>query len=271
MTALDTADDTADYADVNGATIYYQDRGAGIPVVLIHGGFTSSARWAPVIPLLGDGIRAITPDSRAHGRSDNPSGELSYTQLADDVAALIDVLALDRPIVGGYSDGGQVTLEFGTRHPRVAAGLIVGAAYPEYVASGLRDLNAAFIGADADGRPDLTVIDEHLGEYAPIAKSRHPGGEAQWRSLIQQSARMWLDYTGLTEAQVRGIETPTLVYTGDRDELDPLDLMIKLYRMLPNAELAVCPAANHFAVLSDRQDQFAAAIRDFALRRGVRP
>jgi pimeloyl-ACP methyl ester carboxylesterase len=271
MTALDTADDTADYADVNGAMIYYQDRGAGIPVVLIHGGFTSSARWAPVIPLLGDGIRAITPDSRAHGRSDNPSGELSYTQLADDVATLIDVLALDRPIVGGYSDGGQVTLEFGARHPRVAAGLIVGAAYPEYVASGLRDLIAAFIGADADGRPDLTVIDEHLGEYAPIAKSRHPGGEAQWRSLIHQCARMWLDYTGLTEAQVRGIETPTLVYTGDRDELDPLDLMIKLYRNLPNAELAVCPAADHFAVLSDRPDQFAAAIRDFAFRRGVRP
>jgi pimeloyl-ACP methyl ester carboxylesterase len=139
------------------------------------------------------------------------------------------------------------------------------------VASGLRDLNAAFIGADADGRPDPAVIDEHLGEYAPSAKSRHPGGGAQWRSLIQQCARMWLDYTGLTEAQIRSIETPTLVYTGDRDELIPLDLMIKLYRMLPNVELAVCPAADHFAVLSDRQDQYAAAIRDFTLRRGVRP
>jgi pimeloyl-ACP methyl ester carboxylesterase len=59
---------------------------------------------------------------------------------------------------------------------------------------------------------------------------------------------------------------PTLVFAGDRDEMLLLDLVVTLYRMLPNAELAVCPQADHFAVLSNRQGAFAAAVRDFALR-----
>jgi pimeloyl-ACP methyl ester carboxylesterase len=66
-------------------------------------------------------VTATVIARRQQRGTDNPSGELSYTQLADDMAALIDLLALDRPIVGGYSDGGQVTLEFGARHPGVAA------------------------------------------------------------------------------------------------------------------------------------------------------
>lgn len=104
-------------AEVNGATVYYHERGAGPPVVLVHAGLMSSAMWEPVLPDLGDGFRVITPDSRGHGRSSNPDGMLSYAQLADDVAALITALGLIRPVVGGYSDGGQVALELGAVIP----------------------------------------------------------------------------------------------------------------------------------------------------------
>jgi pimeloyl-ACP methyl ester carboxylesterase len=51
----------------------------------------------------------ITPDSRGHGRSTNPAGQLSYVRIADDVAALMAALGLIRPVVGGWSDGGQAT------------------------------------------------------------------------------------------------------------------------------------------------------------------
>ena len=131
---------TGSYLDLNGAKIYYEEQGSGIPIVLVHGGLTSSARWAPTVPSLADAFRVITPDSRGHGNSDNPSGDLSYPQLADDVAALIAELGLVRPIVGGYSDGGQVTLEFGVRHWGVARGLVVGAAYPTSPAAGFGTL-----------------------------------------------------------------------------------------------------------------------------------
>ena len=116
--------------DANGATLYYEEHGAGEPLVLIHGGLASGAMWEPLLPDLVDGFRVITPDSRGYGRSTNPCGTLSYAQLADDVAALINALELDRPVVGGYSDGGQVALELGERHPGAAGALIVGAAYP---------------------------------------------------------------------------------------------------------------------------------------------
>jgi pimeloyl-ACP methyl ester carboxylesterase len=84
---------------VNGARLHYEEAGAGTTVVLIHGGLVSSAMWAPVLPHLGDGLHVITPDSRGHGRSTNPSGELSYAQIADDLAALIEALGLVRPVV----------------------------------------------------------------------------------------------------------------------------------------------------------------------------
>jgi pimeloyl-ACP methyl ester carboxylesterase len=230
---------------VNGATLYHEEHGTGEPLVLIHGGPSSSAMWEPLLPQLVDGFRVITPDSRGHGRSTSPAGRLSYAQLADDVAALITALGLEKPVVGGYSDGGQVALELGARHPDVARALIVGAAYPEFATTGLREAHRALLGADDAGVPDLAQFEANLGEYADLIKSWHPGGDEQWQTLVRQSARMWLEYEGLTHDDLRRIQAPTLVFAGDRDELYPLDLMLALYRALPNAELAVCPHAEH--------------------------
>src|SRR5215213_723632 len=127
---------TARFIDVDRATLYVEVNGDGAPIVLIHGGLSSSATWAAMLPDLVGEFRVITLDSRGHGRSTNQSGTLSYAQLADDVAALMAALELTRPVVGGYSDGGQVALELAARHPDAASALIVGAAYPEFVDSG---------------------------------------------------------------------------------------------------------------------------------------
>jgi pimeloyl-ACP methyl ester carboxylesterase len=70
----------------------------------------------------------FTPDSRGHGRTDNPSGEISYRVLADDIAALVRALDLHKPMIAGYSDGGQVALEIGLRYPDLPRCLIVGGA-----------------------------------------------------------------------------------------------------------------------------------------------
>lgn len=90
--------------ELNGATIYCEDRGVGPPVVLIHGGLVSGAMWEPVLPYLTD-VRLITPDTRGHGRSTNPDGVLTYAQIADDVASLIEALGLVRPVVGATAMG----------------------------------------------------------------------------------------------------------------------------------------------------------------------
>jgi pimeloyl-ACP methyl ester carboxylesterase len=146
----------------------------------------------------------------------------------------------------------------------------VGAAYPDFAASGLREVWKAFLGADDAGTPDLAQVDATLGDLADHVKSLHPGGEQQWKTLVQQSAPMWLDYQGLTPDDVRRIEAPALVVTGDRDDMIPLDRMVSLYRTLPNAELAVCPRADHFALVAQERTvgMFAEMIREFAGRHG---
>jgi pimeloyl-ACP methyl ester carboxylesterase len=263
---------TGRWIEVNGARLYCEDHGAGPPIVLIHAGLISGAVWEPLLPALIDDFRVIMPDSRGHGRSTNPSGEMSYAQIADDVAALITALELDGAVVGGYSDGGQVALEIGARHPAAAGGLIIGAAYPDFVTTGLREFLRAYLGADDAGTPDVAAVEARLGELADPVKSLHPGGTEQWHALVHQSARMWLDYEGLTPDDLDRINAPALVFVGDRDEAFTLDLTVSLYRALPNAELGVCPHADHRAPITrQRIAVFAGMIRDFASRHGQAP
>ncbi len=252
--------------EVNGAALYYEQEGDGAPLLLIHGGLASSAEWDSVVPELADGFRVIRPDSRGHGRSTNPAGDLSYARIANDIAALIAALGLRRPVVGGWSDGGQVTLELGARHPGAAGALIVGAACPDFDAGGLREAHRALLDADEAGVPDAAHLDVELGRFAAEIKALHPGGPERWQRLVRQTAGMWLDYEGLGPDELRAIQAPVLVLAGDRDELVALDLSVSLYRTLRNAELAICPSLSHDGPTPERGQVLAGLIRDFARR-----
>ena len=197
------------------------------------------------MPELADGFRVITPDSRGHGRSTNPAGELSYALIADDLAALIAALGLRRPAVGGWSDGGQVTLELAARHPGAAGALIVGAAYPDFDSGGLREAHRALLGADEAGTPDPERSTP--SSASPRRRSRpciraEPSSGGHWCAIPPRCGSTTRAF-GRTSSQA--IQTPILVLAGDRDELIPLDLSLALYRALPNAELAICPQLSH--------------------------
>jgi pimeloyl-ACP methyl ester carboxylesterase len=116
------------YVNANGLDVYYEEVDAGAPLILLHGGTVTSARWQPQLPAFARHFRVITPDSRGHGRTNNPAGVLSYRLMADDMAALVQALGLDAPLICGYSDGGQIALEIGMRYPDLAAALVVGGA-----------------------------------------------------------------------------------------------------------------------------------------------
>jgi pimeloyl-ACP methyl ester carboxylesterase len=144
--------------------------------------------------------------------------------------------------------------------------LVVGAAYPDFEAGGLRDAHGALLGADERGVPDAVHLDAQLGEFAEEIKALHPGEAEQWRRLVRQTAPMWLDYEGLGADAVQAIQTPVLVVAGDRDELIPLELAVSLYRALPHAELAVCPWLSHDGPTPERAAVLASLIQDFARR-----
>lgn len=253
--------------EIHGADLHVDEHGRGASLVLVHGGLGSAAEWAPMIPLLADRFHVITLDNRGHGRSTNPRGVLSYPTLADDLAALIAAFGLERPVVGGWSDGGQIVLELAVRHPEAAGALVVGGAYPDFVSTGLHETHRALLGADAAGNPDLAHLAAELSDAAEEIRALHLGGQRHWAELIRQTAGMWLEYPGLTAHDVAAITHPTLVLAADRDEIIPLDLAVALYRALPNAEFAVGPRADHAAPLTaERAPVFAALIGDFAQR-----
>src|SRR5215216_1582773 len=252
--------------EVNGVSLYVEEQGQGDPLVLIHAGLLSSGSWAGVVPLLAGSYRVITFDNRGHGRSTNPSGALSYEQMADDTAALIDVLGLERPFVGGWSDGGEVALQLGLRHPGLARALIAGGTSLEMGTEKVRSQMNAFFHIDDNGVVDL---DAFAGAFEqsllPMLRQSHPHGEQHWQTIIQQSAAMWLTYSGLTREQVERITERTLVVVGDRDEHVPVEEAVRLFRWLPQAELAILPGTSHFRPMGDPV-AFACSVMDFLQR-----
>jgi pimeloyl-ACP methyl ester carboxylesterase len=125
-----------EFIDVGGARVYYYaagTRGAGEPVVLIHGFPTSSHLWAGVVPLVPSGHRVIVPDLLGFGRSDPPlatgrAADLSVRGHADRILALLDELRVERACLVGHGIGAAIALSVADRHPgRATRGCLVNA------------------------------------------------------------------------------------------------------------------------------------------------
>lgn len=110
--------------EAGGVPLFAVEQGSGLPVVMLHGGMASHLAVLPVVAALSSGYRVVTPDLRGSGKS-HYAGRLSFDQLADDVAALLDHLGEARAVVGGISGGSGVAVRFALRHPDRTAGLIV--------------------------------------------------------------------------------------------------------------------------------------------------
>ncbi len=230
------------YMHAHGLDIYYQEQGQGQPLLLIHGGTLNGDSWQPYFTAFAEHYRVIAPDSRGHGRTANPSGTLSFALLAEDMVALVQALDLQKPLIYGYSDGGQVALEIGMRYPDLPLALVVGGAYPELTEAS-RMWVRSIVGDAQSPKVDTAQFERDHPEFAAMLQETH--GHDGWKTLLHSIKPMWnaaLNYTADDWAQV---VAPTLVLLGDRDSLVPVEDGVQMYRHLPNAELAVVPGADH--------------------------
>ncbi len=246
--------------------VFYLEAGSGRPLILLHGGTATSSDWDGAIERLAAQYRIIAPDTRGHGRTSNPLQRLSYAQFADDTAMLAHALGLERPVIVGYSDGGQTALEFGIRHPGKAAALVLGGTISEPTPAYLDGLHGW--GFPAPGEVNLEQVAAEFGPYFDHLKTAHAHhyGQDYWHSYLRQISELWLTLPRYSEQQLAGIADPTLVIMGDRDQLGGVEAAHPLYRHLGAGELAIIAGAGHEAV---NRPLFWDTVTEFLTRHGL--
>ena len=245
------------YVEANGLRMYYEDRGKGVPLILVHGGLmTGSMGWGDLRRRFAEKFRVIVPDCRGCGRTDNPQGKMDYRVMADDVVALAKALDLVNPIIGGWSDGGQIVLEVGIRHPDFAKALIVGAAMHKLTQKTKDGFTLV---------PQWLESEPELKEALRAAHS-HVYGPEYLETFVNMQIRMWSDLSNYPQDTITGIEVPTLLIIGDKDEAVPLEIQIEMHNLMPNTELAIIPNMTHMNYIDERSDLAFTVIMDFLSR-----
>jgi len=201
------------YADVNGINLYYETRGTGQPLVLLHGGFGSVEMFGPNVELLAAGRRVVGVDLQSHGRSPATDRPMRFETMADDVADLIRSLGFEQAAIMGFSLGGAVGLRTAIQHPEVVERLVLVSTvfkrqgwYPEMTA-GMDAMGPAFA--------QQLMQSPMYQAYQQIA----PRVE-DWPVLVRQvSEVVKIEYDWSIE--VRGLSMPVMLVIGDADGIPP--------------------------------------------------
>jgi pimeloyl-ACP methyl ester carboxylesterase len=253
------------YALANGTDIYYVEVGQGEPLLLLHGGAVStSPLWAGTpfayvshMDTFAEHFRVIAPDTRGSGRTVNPGGgPVSFTQLADDVVALIDALDLGRPLICGFSEGAITATIIGIRNPETVRAIVNHAGYDFFnpQAPSFMMMRQMFGGApdatqaDPDAFERTSESSEEMRAMLELMKADHEGaqGEGYLKTYLAQAFDRSIQSPGYTFEDLGKITAPTLILTGDRDDFCSVEEGVEAYRMLEQGELAVLPNHGHF-------------------------
>jgi len=253
-----------DLAAADGGNIHVIERGAGRPLVLVHGVTLQAEAWSPLLHLLADRFRVVAVDVRGHGRSTPGEGGIGRRRAADDLAAVLDQLDLRGAVMMGHSMGGMILGELCADHPevvrdRVAALVFMSTAVshlvPPVVLPAWGRVERRTQRRLAAGRTLPRVIGDNDRSLlvSRLAFGSRPSGAA-----VEQTARLgaavdtdvylplWLDlldYDG--EQALESVDLPALVLVGSRDLLTPVHQARRIVAHLRQGELHVLPGAGH--------------------------
>jgi pimeloyl-ACP methyl ester carboxylesterase len=216
MTATDWTSETTGagaYADVNGLHLYYAVHGTGRPLILLHGGLGTGEMFGPVLPLYAADHQVITVDLQGHGRTADIDRPLDVRLMADDIAALIRHLRLEKPDIVGYSLGGGVALFVASKYPElIGRAVVVSAnvtsdAIPEEMRAQQRQLNAAAV----DSLRDTPMYQGY------VAVAPRPEDFGRLLDKVGSAITQPFDFSDV----VRGLQVPTLIACADADMAPP--------------------------------------------------
>ena len=264
-------------ARVNGISIHYEEVGQGLPLVFVHEFAGDAQSWLPQMRFFGRRYRAIAYNARGYPPSDVPKDVAAYSQeqAAEDIRGVLDALGIARAHVCGLSMGGYATLHFGLRHPGRALSLVVaGAGYGSVAAERDRfrqDSDATVKRFEADGMAKVAALYARgptrvqFIDKDPVGwqefHDKLAAGSAEGHALTMRGVQMKRPSIFELEAEMRKLEVPTLIVTGDED--DPcLEPAIFMKRAIRSSGLVVLPKSGHTINLEE-PDAFNRAVLDF--------
>jgi pimeloyl-ACP methyl ester carboxylesterase len=213
---------TGQYADVNGINLYYETHGTGRPLILLHGGLGSGEMFGPILPTLA-GRQVITVDLQGHGRTADIDRPLDIRFMADDIAALVDHLGLEKPDLVGYSLGGGVAFQIAVKYPDKVGKLVMASAHirRDAIPAEMLAQQGQMSAAAAEFMKD-TPMYQLYQQVAP-----RPEDFGRLLDKIGEALSKDFDYT----EEVRGLLMPTLIVAADAD-MAPPSHYVEIFKLL---------------------------------------
>ena len=235
---------------VNGMQLYYEVSGAGDPLVVLHGAYMNIPTMGAIIPRLARTHRVYALELQGHGRTTDIDRPITYTNLADDVAAFMNAVGLTKADVFGYSMGAEAALQLAIRHPARVNKLVAAS-----VAYDLEGWQPEFKAMIPSMTVEMIVAMPFAADYRKLAPNPNGFPELARKLIALETEPMaW-------EEQVKTMKTPVLIITGDAD-VATLEHSVALFRLLgggvmgdmgkplASSRLAILPATSHTAVIT---------------------
>ncbi|MFC3995846.1 alpha/beta fold hydrolase [Nocardiopsis sediminis] len=233
------------YADVNGVHTWYDERGDGDPLVLLHGSPGDSRVFDAGLAPLADRFRVLTPERRGHGHTADVEGPIGLGVMTDDTVAFLEQVVADPARLAGHGTGATVALMTAIRRPDLVERLVL--------ISGAFQREGMVLRPGPSGEVPPEVADA----YAEVS----PDGRDHLPVVLEKTAASAATEPDLTEHELSAVTARTLVVSGD-DDLVTLEHTVALYRALPAAELAVVPGTSH-ALLLEKPGTLRHLVGDF--------
>jgi pimeloyl-ACP methyl ester carboxylesterase len=254
------------YVDSAGVSLYYEATGSGSPIVFVHEFAGDSRSWEPQIRYFSRRYHTVSYNARGYPPSDVPESAEAYSQdqATDDIAVVMRALDLEKAHVVGLSMGGFAALHFGIRYPELARSIVVaGCGYgaPREMRGQFADEANAIADRIIEEGMDTVASDYGAGPTRVQMQNKDPRGWAEFLAQLQEHSSLGSANTmrGIQarrpslydlEEQLKGIDVPCLLVTGDEDE-PCLDANIYMKRMIPTSGLVIMPRTGHACNLEE--------------------
>jgi pimeloyl-ACP methyl ester carboxylesterase len=222
------------YIDIDGIPTYYEVRGNGDPVVLLHGGLATAETFDLQTNALAEHYRVYVPERFGHGRTRDIDGAITYENMAQHTIAFIERVGIASAHVAGWSDGALVALLVALRRPSIVRKLVL---IDQYVSlDGAPPAYLPFISA-------LTV-ETAPPELAALYGALSPDGPEHLAVVMDKLHAIWTGPTGVEVADLARVTAPALVLASDHGA-STIEHLAAVARALAGSQLAVVPGTSH--------------------------